>query len=165
MEYTQELLPTIFLSLVWVHMAIKGFGKFHRKKTLFNPKGSFGEHNKLKKTPNSIADFEIKIHFVTDRKNLHSNIFIYFLLYKRLVHHDDCLDRTLYPLLIKKHWLWTRKCFVCKMYTARWWPTMTVLHRGPMFLLWCLLPNAPLWFRRQQTGGIPRLSLCWSWNL
>uniref|UniRef100_G1PWC9 snRNA-activating protein complex subunit 3 n=1 Tax=Myotis lucifugus TaxID=59463 RepID=G1PWC9_MYOLU len=40
--------------------------------------------------------------------------------YKRLVHRDDCLDRTLYPLLIKKHWLWTRKCFVCKMYTARW---------------------------------------------
>nr|XP_060465704.1 snRNA-activating protein complex subunit 3 isoform X2 [Panthera onca] len=38
----------------------------------------------------------------------------------RLVHRDDCLDRTLYPLLIKKHWLWTRKCFVCKMYTARW---------------------------------------------
>ncbi|XP_029421621.1 snRNA-activating protein complex subunit 3 isoform X1 [Nannospalax galili] len=36
----------------------------------------------------------------------------------RLVHHDDCLDRTLYPLLTKKHWLWTRKCFVCKMYTA-----------------------------------------------
>ncbi|KFV83373.1 snRNA-activating protein complex subunit 3, partial [Struthio camelus australis] len=38
----------------------------------------------------------------------------------RLVHHDDCLDRNLYPLLIKKHWLCTRKCFVCKMYTARW---------------------------------------------
>ncbi|XP_077673798.1 snRNA-activating protein complex subunit 3 isoform X1 [Eretmochelys imbricata] len=38
----------------------------------------------------------------------------------RLVHQDDCLDRTLYPLQIKKHWLWTRKCFVCKMYTARW---------------------------------------------
>uniref|UniRef100_A0A8D0GZS0 snRNA-activating protein complex subunit 3 n=1 Tax=Sphenodon punctatus TaxID=8508 RepID=A0A8D0GZS0_SPHPU len=38
----------------------------------------------------------------------------------RLVHQDDCLDRTLYPLSIKKHWLWTRKCFVCKMYTARW---------------------------------------------
>ncbi|XP_041617298.1 snRNA-activating protein complex subunit 3 isoform X2 [Vulpes lagopus] len=38
----------------------------------------------------------------------------------RLAHRDDCLDRTLYPLLIKKHWLWTRKCFVCKMYTARW---------------------------------------------
>ncbi|XP_036987964.2 snRNA-activating protein complex subunit 3 isoform X2 [Artibeus jamaicensis] len=38
----------------------------------------------------------------------------------RLVHCDDCLDRKLYPLLIKKHWLWTRKCFVCKMYTARW---------------------------------------------
>ncbi|XP_035166795.1 snRNA-activating protein complex subunit 3 isoform X3 [Oxyura jamaicensis] len=36
----------------------------------------------------------------------------------RLIHHDDCLDRNLYPLLIKKHWLCTRKCFVCKMYTA-----------------------------------------------
>ncbi|KAJ7335463.1 hypothetical protein JRQ81_013404 [Phrynocephalus forsythii] len=38
----------------------------------------------------------------------------------RLIHRDDCLDRTLYPLLTKKHWLWTKKCFVCKMYTARW---------------------------------------------
>ncbi|XP_030326781.1 snRNA-activating protein complex subunit 3 [Strigops habroptila] len=38
----------------------------------------------------------------------------------RLIHYDDCLDRNLYPLLIKKHWLCTRKCFVCKMYTARW---------------------------------------------
>ncbi|XP_032061532.1 snRNA-activating protein complex subunit 3 [Aythya fuligula] len=38
----------------------------------------------------------------------------------RLIHHDDCLDRNFYPLLIKKHWLCTRKCFVCKMYTARW---------------------------------------------
>ncbi|NXX96939.1 SNPC3 protein, partial [Centropus bengalensis] len=38
----------------------------------------------------------------------------------RLIHHDDCLDRTFYPLLVKKHWLCTRKCFVCKMYTARW---------------------------------------------
>ncbi|NXT63694.1 SNPC3 protein, partial [Chaetops frenatus] len=38
----------------------------------------------------------------------------------RLIHHDDCLDRNLYPLLIKKHWLCTRKCFVCNMYTARW---------------------------------------------
>ncbi|KAM9587757.1 snRNA-activating protein complex subunit 3 isoform 3-T3 [Morphnus guianensis] len=38
----------------------------------------------------------------------------------RLIHHDDCVDRNLYPLLIKKHWLCTRKCFVCKMYTARW---------------------------------------------
>ncbi|XP_057262269.1 snRNA-activating protein complex subunit 3 isoform X1 [Pezoporus wallicus] len=37
----------------------------------------------------------------------------------RLIHYDDCLDRNLYPLLIKKHWLCTRKCFVCKMYTAR----------------------------------------------
>ncbi|NXU48041.1 SNPC3 protein, partial [Turnix velox] len=38
----------------------------------------------------------------------------------RLIHHDDCLDKNLYPLQIKKHWLCTRKCFVCKMYTARW---------------------------------------------
>ncbi|XP_072848193.1 snRNA-activating protein complex subunit 3 [Pogona vitticeps] len=38
----------------------------------------------------------------------------------RLIHRDDCLDRGLYPLLTKKHWLWTKKCFVCKMYTARW---------------------------------------------
>ncbi|XP_048360218.1 snRNA-activating protein complex subunit 3 [Sphaerodactylus townsendi] len=38
----------------------------------------------------------------------------------RLIHRDDCLDRRLYPLLIKKHWLSTKKCFVCKMYTARW---------------------------------------------
>ncbi|XP_032070298.1 snRNA-activating protein complex subunit 3 isoform X2 [Thamnophis elegans] len=38
----------------------------------------------------------------------------------RLIHRDDCLDRSLYPLLTKKHWLWTKKCFVCKMYTARW---------------------------------------------
>ncbi|XP_044283822.1 snRNA-activating protein complex subunit 3 [Varanus komodoensis] len=38
----------------------------------------------------------------------------------RLIHRDDCLDRSLYPLLTKKHWLSTKKCFVCKMYTARW---------------------------------------------
>uniref|UniRef100_A0A7M4FQV4 snRNA-activating protein complex subunit 3 n=1 Tax=Crocodylus porosus TaxID=8502 RepID=A0A7M4FQV4_CROPO len=38
----------------------------------------------------------------------------------RLIHRDDCLDRTRYPLLIKKPWLYTRKCFVCKMYIARW---------------------------------------------
>ncbi|XP_069482152.1 snRNA-activating protein complex subunit 3 [Ambystoma mexicanum] len=38
----------------------------------------------------------------------------------RLVHKDDCLDRTLYPLITKKPWILTRKCFVCKMYIARW---------------------------------------------
>ncbi|MEE6459095.1 hypothetical protein FKM82_000537 [Ascaphus truei] len=38
----------------------------------------------------------------------------------RLIHHEDCLDRTLYPLQIKRHWLWTRKCHVCKLYTAKW---------------------------------------------
>ncbi|XP_043917292.1 snRNA-activating protein complex subunit 3 [Protopterus annectens] len=38
----------------------------------------------------------------------------------RLAHRDDCLDKTLYPLPIKKHWLWTRRCAVCNLYTARW---------------------------------------------
>ncbi|KAM8961237.1 snRNA-activating protein complex subunit 3 [Pelodytes ibericus] len=38
----------------------------------------------------------------------------------RLIHNEDCLDRTLYPLQIKRHWFWTRKCFVCNLYTARW---------------------------------------------
>ncbi|XP_053147095.1 snRNA-activating protein complex subunit 3 [Hemicordylus capensis] len=38
----------------------------------------------------------------------------------RLIHQDDCLVRSFYPLFTKKHWLWTKKCFVCKMYTARW---------------------------------------------
>ncbi|XP_064410942.1 snRNA-activating protein complex subunit 3 [Latimeria chalumnae] len=38
----------------------------------------------------------------------------------RLVHQDDCLDKTMYPLVVRKHWLWSRKCAVCKLYTARW---------------------------------------------
>ncbi|XP_053558556.1 snRNA-activating protein complex subunit 3 isoform X2 [Bombina bombina] len=38
----------------------------------------------------------------------------------RLIHYEDCLDRTAYPLQIKRHWFWTRKCSVCKLYTARW---------------------------------------------
>nr|DBA28127.1 TPA: hypothetical protein GDO54_008532 [Pyxicephalus adspersus] len=38
----------------------------------------------------------------------------------RLIHHDDCLDRNLYPLQIRKHWFCTRKCFVCKLYIAKW---------------------------------------------
>ncbi|XP_063770145.1 snRNA-activating protein complex subunit 3 [Pseudophryne corroboree] len=38
----------------------------------------------------------------------------------RLIHHEDCLDRTLYPLHIRKHWFWTRKCSVCKLYIAKW---------------------------------------------
>ncbi|KAM9329018.1 snRNA-activating protein complex subunit 3 [Gastrophryne carolinensis] len=38
----------------------------------------------------------------------------------RLIHHHDCLDRSLYPLHIKKHWFYTRKCYVCKLYIARW---------------------------------------------
>uniref|UniRef100_H3AL38 snRNA-activating protein complex subunit 3 n=1 Tax=Latimeria chalumnae TaxID=7897 RepID=H3AL38_LATCH len=39
---------------------------------------------------------------------------------RRLVHQDDCLDKTMYPLVVRKHWLWSRKCAVCKLYTARW---------------------------------------------
>ncbi|XP_072445244.1 snRNA-activating protein complex subunit 3 [Chiloscyllium punctatum] len=38
----------------------------------------------------------------------------------RIVHHDDCLDKTLYPCVIKKHWMWTRKCSVCKLFIVRW---------------------------------------------
>ncbi|XP_055488619.1 snRNA-activating protein complex subunit 3 [Leucoraja erinacea] len=38
----------------------------------------------------------------------------------RIVHRDDCLDKTLYPCVIKKPWLWTRKCSVCKLFIVRW---------------------------------------------
>ncbi|XP_073508405.1 snRNA-activating protein complex subunit 3 isoform X1 [Phyllobates terribilis] len=38
----------------------------------------------------------------------------------RLIHHEDCLDRRLYPLNVRKHWFWTRKCNVCKVYVAKW---------------------------------------------
>ncbi|XP_033871466.3 snRNA-activating protein complex subunit 3 [Acipenser ruthenus] len=38
----------------------------------------------------------------------------------RIIHQDDCLDKTVYPLLRKKHWILSRKCAVCKMYIARW---------------------------------------------
>ncbi|XP_075708020.1 snRNA-activating protein complex subunit 3 [Rhinoderma darwinii] len=38
----------------------------------------------------------------------------------RLIHHEDCLDRRHYPLHIRKHWFWTRKCSVCKLYVAKW---------------------------------------------
>lgn len=38
----------------------------------------------------------------------------------RLIHHDDCLDRTLYPLQTKKHWFCTRRCSICHIYTAKW---------------------------------------------
>ncbi|XP_078070290.1 snRNA-activating protein complex subunit 3 isoform X2 [Mustelus asterias] len=38
----------------------------------------------------------------------------------RIVHRDDCLDKTLYPCVIKKPWMWTRKCSVCKLFIVRW---------------------------------------------
>ncbi|XP_067839509.1 snRNA-activating protein complex subunit 3 [Heptranchias perlo] len=38
----------------------------------------------------------------------------------RIVHRDDCLDKTLYPCVIKRPWMWTRKCSVCKLYIVRW---------------------------------------------
>ncbi|XP_007890177.1 snRNA-activating protein complex subunit 3 [Callorhinchus milii] len=38
----------------------------------------------------------------------------------RLAHRDDCLDKTLYPCVIRKPWFRTRKCSVCKLYIVRW---------------------------------------------
>ncbi|XP_057699465.1 snRNA-activating protein complex subunit 3 isoform X2 [Corythoichthys intestinalis] len=38
----------------------------------------------------------------------------------RLTHKDDCLDRTLYPMLIHKHRIATQKCAVCYTFIARW---------------------------------------------
>ncbi|XP_072009089.1 snRNA-activating protein complex subunit 3 isoform X3 [Engystomops pustulosus] len=38
----------------------------------------------------------------------------------RLIHHEDCLDRRLYPLYVRKHWFCTRKCNVCNIYVAKW---------------------------------------------
>ncbi|CAJ0925567.1 unnamed protein product, partial [Ranitomeya imitator] len=38
----------------------------------------------------------------------------------RLIHHEDCLDRRRYPMHVRKHWFWTRKCNVCKVYVAKW---------------------------------------------
>ncbi|KAL2098268.1 hypothetical protein ACEWY4_007475 [Coilia grayii] len=38
----------------------------------------------------------------------------------RLIHPDDCRDRTLYPLLTHKHRVITRKCCVCHLYISRW---------------------------------------------
>ncbi|XP_062386673.1 snRNA-activating protein complex subunit 3 [Sardina pilchardus] len=38
----------------------------------------------------------------------------------RLIHADDCRDRTLYPLLVHKHRVITRKCCVCHLYISRW---------------------------------------------
>uniref|UniRef100_A0A8C4N2E2 snRNA-activating protein complex subunit 3 n=1 Tax=Eptatretus burgeri TaxID=7764 RepID=A0A8C4N2E2_EPTBU len=38
----------------------------------------------------------------------------------RLVNSSDCQDRSLYPLLMNKHFFKCHKCYMCKMYTARW---------------------------------------------
>ncbi|XP_032809075.2 snRNA-activating protein complex subunit 3 [Petromyzon marinus] len=38
----------------------------------------------------------------------------------RMVNPDDCQDRSLYPLLVSKHCFMSRKCLVCKIYTAKW---------------------------------------------
>lgn len=43
----------------------------------------------------------------------------WFILF-RLIHADDCRDRTLYPLLVHKHRVMTRKCCVCHLYISRW---------------------------------------------
>lgn len=113
-------------------------GSFIGKKTLFDPNvllEYFVEHNLVKPgmTSQIIPKYfvskklkNISTMLLMVRYRFHSlpvtKICTFISLFphvQRLVHRDDCLDRTLYPLLIKKHWLWTRKCFVCKMYTAR----------------------------------------------
>ncbi|XP_063044711.1 snRNA-activating protein complex subunit 3 [Engraulis encrasicolus] len=38
----------------------------------------------------------------------------------RLIHPDDCRDRSRYPLLTHKHRVLTRKCCVCHLYISRW---------------------------------------------
>ncbi|XP_018427263.1 PREDICTED: snRNA-activating protein complex subunit 3, partial [Nanorana parkeri] len=38
----------------------------------------------------------------------------------RLIHRDDCLDRNLYPLHTRRHWFYSRKCYVCRLYIAKW---------------------------------------------
>ncbi|KAJ8281384.1 hypothetical protein GJAV_G00067040 [Gymnothorax javanicus] len=38
----------------------------------------------------------------------------------RLAHPEDCLDMKLYPLLLYKHRMITRKCAVCNLYICRW---------------------------------------------
>ncbi|KPP74155.1 snRNA-activating protein complex subunit 3-like [Scleropages formosus] len=48
----------------------------------------------------------------------------------RLAHRDDCLDKNLYPLLIYKHRMLTRKCSVCNLYISRWLTTDD--HLAPM---------------------------------
>ncbi|CAL1601141.1 unnamed protein product [Knipowitschia caucasica] len=41
----------------------------------------------------------------------------------RLMHRDDCLDRTTYPLLIHKDRIDTNKCAACHVYIGRWHTT------------------------------------------
>ncbi|KAG8014722.1 snRNA-activating protein complex subunit 3 [Nibea albiflora] len=41
----------------------------------------------------------------------------------RLTHQSDCLDKKLYPLLIRKDRLLTQKCAVCHVFIGRWFTT------------------------------------------
>ncbi|TMS23346.1 snRNA-activating protein complex subunit 3 [Larimichthys crocea] len=41
----------------------------------------------------------------------------------RLTHKSDCLDKKLYPLLIRKDRLLTQKCTVCHLFIGRWFTT------------------------------------------
>ncbi|XP_029461733.1 snRNA-activating protein complex subunit 3 isoform X3 [Rhinatrema bivittatum] len=80
----------------------------------------YGKFQKAKMEDYTFNDLRIKIGFPYLYCHQGDCEHIVMITDIRFIHCDDCLDRNLYPLLVKKHWLWTRKCCVCKMYTARW---------------------------------------------
>ncbi|KAF3687763.1 snRNA-activating protein complex subunit 3 [Channa argus] len=41
----------------------------------------------------------------------------------RLAHKNDCIDKSLYPLLTHKHRIVTQKCAVCHVFIGRWFTT------------------------------------------
>ncbi|XP_029461721.1 snRNA-activating protein complex subunit 3 isoform X2 [Rhinatrema bivittatum] len=78
----------------------------------------YGKFQKAKMEDYTFNDLRIKIGFPYLYCHQGDCEHIVMITDIRFIHCDDCLDRNLYPLLVKKHWLWTRKCCVCKMYTA-----------------------------------------------
>nr|XP_033775027.1 snRNA-activating protein complex subunit 3 [Geotrypetes seraphini] len=80
----------------------------------------YGKFKKAKMEDYTLNDLHIKIGFPYLYCHQGDCEHIVMVTDIRLIHRDDCLDKTLYPLLVKKHWLWTRKCYVCKTYIARW---------------------------------------------
>lgn len=57
----------------------------------------------------------------TDVRRLHVHVTGNYVrnLSFRLAHRSDCLDKTLYPLLIHKHRITTQKCSVCHVFIGR----------------------------------------------